>query len=348
MENFKYHPDRIKHIPGQEGPIIDQEKAHAMAEIMDGYHELADMYDEYLTRPDIFLETYPAVHPFVEKYRALEKQEEEFEKNRAEEQDHADRKIIFSIEIGAAKQPAPTDPKHEMAILGSDPEVAEYLEDPEAYMAGHPTTAAELGHFADMQQKGITGDYVRRIGEMAGEVKGAEEDYEAALMEKSTKEVKRDRMRAWKDLSLSAINALLNYKSGGHMDEHMDTNQTPDFYNALSNVRVALAIKNAAREELHNRRPNENYDYGKMEKAFDAFLPKFREFTKLPLSSVTEQQLDTVIDEIHDIELPGRGSAEIYGKLIDLRIAMFRPEMRSLLNKDETPEALWEKVKEAA
>jgi hypothetical protein len=351
MENFKYHPDRIKHVPGQEGPITDPEKAQIMAEMEDTYHELGDMYDEYLTRPEIFLEQYPAVNPRVERYMELEEKDDEFDAYEQQERRKNEEagKVIFSISFGGAPEtPAPQSPRHEMAILSSDPEVAKYIEDPEAYLAEHPTTSDDIAQFGDMRQKGIGSDYVRRIGEWAAEVKGAMEDYEAAVYGKPTKELKSDRLRAWKDLSLGVIEAMIAAKDLGDSEKtgHVDIKQDPDFYNAQTKLQLALAIKNASRDQLKHRKPGPNYDYPAHEKALEAFIPKIKTFAERQVSEITEPELDALIEEVHGIELPGRGTAEIYGHLLDLRQMLFRPDDFSPRLTEYPPETVMSDLRE--
>ncbi len=47
-----YNPERLKHIPGQEGRVDDEEKARVMAEHELGHRELAQSYELYIKDPE--------------------------------------------------------------------------------------------------------------------------------------------------------------------------------------------------------------------------------------------------------------------------------------------------------
>lgn len=92
------------------------------------------------------------------------------------------------------------------------------------------------------------------------------------------------------------------------------------------------------------------YEHVKPEDAgakYEAFLPKVREFASGSLDQVSLEKLNSLIDELTPIPVTQvSGNNRIYDTLINLRIALFRPELRGHLNQDETAENLFAQLKD--
>ncbi|MDB4991974.1 MAG: hypothetical protein JWL75_219 [Parcubacteria group bacterium] len=248
MESYKYNPDRIKRVPGQEGPVLDVEKAQIMAEEENRYFDFAEMYKTFSENPEHYLEAYPLMDAAVEQYIELSETEPP-----EEDDSFAEPKgeIIFKAEFGGKKGEKETSAKehaHTMAILEGHPEVKKYLENPEEYEASHPTSSEGFKDFVQMNTRGVSPDYLRKIGEVHAEVLGAEKDHTDAVKDMSPKELKR---LMWKS-RFTMLSGTINAFVAGAVTEEAEYVKVPDYWNSKIQVMLSKRIADVTREELGN------------------------------------------------------------------------------------------------
>ncbi len=247
MEGYKYNPDRIRHVEGQNVQIDDEEKAYIMAGMENDTHDAANRYEAYLNDPEGFLEEYPLRDPLVDRYDSLRKANDAAiteEKQKVED----DKDVIFRVDFRAPEKKKPSRNASETLLraLEAHSTIKKYLADKDEYNEKYPTTLKELQELATMHARGITPEYVRRIGEHLAEIEGSVYDYRALVPQRNEKELKRDirnsRIRMWLHM---ANGLLLNDESAG------DYGQSPDFFNEKAKIRLNFEIKRAAKAILN-------------------------------------------------------------------------------------------------
>ena len=231
MENHKYNPDRIRHVEGQDGPVPENamDKAMVMAEIEDDYQTSAMMYEAYLKKPETYLEQYPLMDWTVERYIGLHHEIQEARMD----PDNLDKLRETGVKL--------------IEVICSAEAVKKYLANPEGYLREPPTSNGILEAFVRLERKGISADYIRKIGEVAAETQGFIEDYAAAGYS-DKKELIRDTRQARLQLWLHLADAaLIDVQEESHVSEY---EHVPEFYNVRSKVEIAKAIRKITQDTL--------------------------------------------------------------------------------------------------
>jgi hypothetical protein len=94
--------------------------------------------------------------------------------------------------------------------------------------------------------------------------------------------------------------------------------------------------------ERFNRRAAES---SQSSPAYEQLISGIREFAGRQPAGIPEFELDTLIEQTHSIENDPK-IQEIYGLLVDLRIALFRPELNPSGNPT-SPSSLMERLRAA-
>lgn len=258
MENFKYQPSRIQHVPGQEGRVNHKEKARIMAEIEDQYQTAASMYQTYLTKPAEYTQKYPLMDAAVERYIDMRtKAENEQNKSGLERAQQVVQKAQAALSGDSkgiqGKEPLPN--KNLLELLSADPAVKKYLADEEEYLNAHPTSNKTFDDFQKFEAKGIMPDYIRTIGEVAAESEGFAEDYASAGYV-NVKELKRSYLSAEVQFWFNIVKGLLAARQN---PDAGDFDHNPEYYNAQTKMRMAKAVKEIIYSTFH---PEEEDDEG--------------------------------------------------------------------------------------